>query len=123
MARRTPLEGDADLEGMLDELDLSVARTAVSRRDVGGMDGGVLPVQQSNSSWESVHTPAGARRRSGTSDVHSEFGNAETVLSGNEDVFSRSFGNGYEDEIRRAVSVRSVSRSIKKHKFYKVPDL
>jgi hypothetical protein len=124
MSRRVPAAGDDDLEGMLDELDLSVARTAVTRHDGGGADEGPLRgAQPSNSSWESVHNPPGSRRRSGTSDNRSFYGNAETVRSGNDDGSSHSFGLGYGLEIPRAVSVRSVSKSTKKHKLYKVPDL
>jgi hypothetical protein len=125
MSRRAPRAGDEDLEGMLDELDLSVARTAVSRHDEGGVeDRPARGVQETSSPWESVHAPSGSRGRSGTSDHRSTmYGNAETVRSGNDDNSVRSFGLEFGDEIPRAVSVRSASRSIKKHKLYKVPDL
>jgi hypothetical protein len=42
---------------------------------------------------------------------------------GNEDGFSRTLDLGYGYEVPSAVSVRSVPRSTKRHKLYKVPDL
>jgi uncharacterized protein YoxC len=118
------VDQDAALGVMLTELDLSVSRTAVSRRDGGGLDereameahGTAREAQRTDNSarnsWSGLHRNANASRTSGTFDGRSEsaYGQANTVISSVE-----------ENDVPLSVSVSSFSPSIKRYKLYRVP--